>query len=274
MAQKSPRFLNPPVVETILGVQFNSLAGWTNAHSGWYWRQCLDKGWGKPADAPPLPDQFELFGTQRVWSPMGPQVLFRPHAGSSRVQINNATEDRMIQIQATRFHYNWQKRDNVYPTYPTMRAEFDGLFTGFCKFVAEAGLGGVTPNLWELTYVDFVPRGVLWDTPADWHKIIPGLLPANLNLGGAAFESVGGEWNYAIGDERGRIHLSLQYGRVDPAGSDVLRLESTARGPVRPEGGWGLADGLDFGHDAIIELFMDATSKEAHRAWGLEGDWP
>jgi len=273
MARKSPRFRNPPVAETVLSVQFVPIAGWTSAHFGRYWATNLNDGWTKITDAPALLDQFELFGDERKWGYPGGGLIFRPGHSPARVQISNETGDRMIQVQPTRFMYNWQKGDEVYPSYETMRGEFDSFFDGFRRFVANAGLGEVTSNQWEITYVDLVPQGHLWNTPAEWHRVLPGILPAKNEVGSAALESTSGEWHYVIGSDRGRIHLTVQSGRLDPTvSSEVLRLEMTARGPVNPEKGWGLTAGLDLGHDAVIDFFMKATSAEAHEVWGIERD--
>src|SRR5262249_28086253 len=152
------------------------LPGWTGGYPGWFWKRYLPEQWENAADAPLLADQFELFGDERQWGFPGIQVRVGPIGGPGRLQITNAAGDRMIQLQSNRFHYNWQKRDAVYPSYQTMRAEFDALFATFKTFAAEAKLGEVVPNQWELTYVDQIPRGALWDTPADWHMVLPGVL--------------------------------------------------------------------------------------------------
>jgi uncharacterized protein (TIGR04255 family) len=270
MPQTTPRFRNPPVVETVLGVQFATLPGWTFGHPGWFWKGYLPPEWENAADAPPLIDQFEGFGEERKWvqpSAVQLQVFAAP---LTRLQITNAAGDRMIQVQPTRFHYNWQKRDVVYPSYRTMKAEFDSLFTAFRKFAADAKLGAVSPNQWELTYVDQIPRGTLWDSPADWHKILPGLFPSVGALGGYALESVVGEWHYVIEPARGRIHVALQSGRTSATGIDVLNVQTTARGPIRQEPGWGLDEGLELGHDAVLAAFLEMTSSDAHEAWGIE----
>jgi uncharacterized protein (TIGR04255 family) len=272
MANESPTFRKPPVVETVIGVQFVPLSGWTNGHPGWFWKRYLGDEWKTAADTQPLPDQFERFGDQRQWAPPGVQLFFGPAGRPARVQITTATGDRMIQVQPNRFHYNWQKREGVYPSYRTMKAEFDELFRQFWRFVQEAGLGEVSPNQWELTYVDHIPRGPLWETPADWHKVLPGLLNARAELGGCPMEGVAGEWTYVINPERGRLHVELRPGRLGgPDSPDGLVLQTTARGPVRQESGWGLDAGLDLGHDTIIRAFLEMTSPEAQRAWGVEG---
>jgi uncharacterized protein (TIGR04255 family) len=271
MAPRMPHPLlkhkNPPVIETVLGVQFAALPGWTTAHPGWFWKRYLDEQWSQAADAQPLMDQFELFGDERKWQP-APSIQFLS-TPLTRLQITNTTGDRMVQIQPTRFIYNWQKRDSVYPSYGRLRSEFDALFATFNRFVVDAKVGDLIPNQWELTYVDHVPRGQLWDSPADWHKVFPGLLTDKASLGGCPLEYLGGERHYAIEASRGRIHVLLQSGR-SADNSEILSVQTTARGPIRPETGWGLEDGLEMGHAAVSAAFREMASPEAHRAWGIE----
>jgi len=271
MARTLVAFKNPPVVETAIGVQFANLAGRTSAHPGVYWKGYLGKEWESVADAPPLIGQFEYFGEERKWAFPGLQLTMMANP-VSRLQITNAAGDRMMQVQPTGFHYNWQKRAGTYPSFRTMRAEFDSLLASFCKFAADVKLGAISPNQWEITYVDRISRGELWTTAADWHEVLPGLLPAKGGLGGSVLESVGGEWHYLIEPARGRIHVSLQSGWTAPRpdGTEILQVQTTARGPVREQSGWSLADGLELGHNAIIEAFMEMTSPQAHKAWGLE----
>jgi uncharacterized protein (TIGR04255 family) len=268
MPQAFPKFTNPPVVETVLGVQFAKLPGWTSGHGGWYWKRYLSDEWESAADAPPVQDQFELFGEERQWANPG---LMLQLVDAIRLQISNKGGDRMIQLQPSCFLYNWQKQNTVYPSYQTMLTEFKTLFAAFLQFAAEAKLGEVVPNQWELTYVDHFPRGGLWETPADWHRIVPGLLTDKAALGGLPSESINAEWHYLIEPARGRVHVSLKSGRTTAAqeDSEVLLMQTTARGPIRQEPGWGLDEGLELGHNAVIAAFMEATSAEAHQAWGI-----
>jgi hypothetical protein len=100
-----PDYDSPPVVETILGVQFDRLAGFKNAHLGAFWK-AVDAGeWPSVSDAPPLPPQFERFDEGATW---GPGVQFQvTQDPSSRLQIKNRDGDRMIQVQSDRLHFNW-----------------------------------------------------------------------------------------------------------------------------------------------------------------------
>jgi hypothetical protein len=63
---ESPSYLRPPVVETILGVQFKPLRGLQNAHLGAFWKTLGDE-WPTVADAPPLEPQFERFDAGGMW---------------------------------------------------------------------------------------------------------------------------------------------------------------------------------------------------------------
>ncbi|OLB29539.1 MAG: hypothetical protein DMG41_37135 [Acidobacteria bacterium] len=51
MTRIRPKFDAPPVVETVLSVQFSSLPGFATAHAGWFWKEYLEK---LTEDVPPL----------------------------------------------------------------------------------------------------------------------------------------------------------------------------------------------------------------------------
>ena len=55
-----PSFKNPPVVETVLGVQFERLAGFTNGHLGAFWKSLPD-GWSQVRNANSLDPILERF---------------------------------------------------------------------------------------------------------------------------------------------------------------------------------------------------------------------
>lgn len=125
------------------------------------------------------------------------------------------------------------------------------------------------PNQWELTYVNHIPRGELWENPGDWHRILPGLLREPASASGIRLESTTGEWHYEIKPARGRVHLSVQHVKtLGGPGAEILAFQLLARGEVSDKEGGSLADGLERGHDEISRLFITLTSPQAHRAWG------
>ncbi|MCI0461576.1 MAG: TIGR04255 family protein [Gemmataceae bacterium] len=255
---------NPPVIETVLGVQFAPLKGLTSAHAGWFWKTCLDHPWEKVAEVIPIPDEFERFEPP---SPGPKRIRLEPVKLPARVQISDANAGRMIQLQPTRFHYNWNRVGGEYPHYRNVRKGFDHYFQTFCRFVTEAQLGEVAPNQWELTYIDSIPRGQLWDTPADWYKILPGLFPSGSVGDSVQLESLAGEWHYEIPPQHGRLHVSVQLARVGGDPTPVLLLQTTARGPVGEGGVANVGEGLDLGHRVAVETFFAITSADAHKAW-------
>jgi hypothetical protein len=147
-------------------------------------------------------------------------------------------------------------------------AEFEHYLGLFRSFVAEAGLGSLLPNQWELTYVDSVPQGELWQTAADWHKVLPGLLAPLAAVEGLHPENVGGAWAFEIAPRRGRLHVTVNRARSGKEGEVVLLVQTTARGPIGKGGEQELKAGLDLGHDAAVRAFLAFTSEQAKKHWG------
>jgi uncharacterized protein (TIGR04255 family) len=264
-------FKHPPVIETVLGAQFHPVAGLSSAHLGWYWRSVLNADeWTSIADAPVVEDQFERFGPPVPGWFSNLKVTLSEGPTPDRVQILNERKDRLIQVQPTRFLYNWQKQSDDYPRYEKVKPEFHGAFEGFREFLNQARLKIGELNQWEVTYVNVVPPGPLWHEPSEWSTVFPGL------LGGSApglvrLESVGGEWHFEIPPRRGRLHVSVQHGTTKVTGTEqVLIVQMTARGPIGTDGAASLDAGLDLGHDTIVQSFVDLSSPAAHIAWGKE----
>jgi uncharacterized protein (TIGR04255 family) len=265
-------FEKPPLAEALLGVQFPPLVNFTAGHCGWFWKEYLGKEWPKVSDAPPLPPQTELFGEAR-WS-AGPQPLILlqnmlvPGAFQGRFQIHNVSGDRVVQVQNTRFIYNWQKQASPYPGHKDFLQEFAAKYAQFSNFVGDAGLGLATPNQWEVAYINHIQKGTLWQSPSEWHKLFPKLVGEGRTVAGGSFEGVG-EWTYVLNDQQGRLHITLQHARTGPSmENEVVQMQLTARGPVLESEGHGLMDGLKLGHDVIIQAFAELTTPEAQRLWG------
>ncbi len=265
-----PSFDRPPVIETVLGVQFDPIPKLTNAHLGAFWMTLGDE-WPHVADAPKLDRVEERFGAEQAWGALiGLKLTQDP---SSRVQIRNKDEDRMIQVQNGRLHYNWLGlHGGPYPRYKNVRPAFDKIWDQFKQFLESRSLDAPKPNQWEVTYVNSMPKGTVWKDPLDWGKLLPGLGGPAISPNGVALESFGGEWHFEIPPQRGRLHVKVHPGKQGgPDGDEILRMDLTARGPVSENGGGASLDaGLELGHRTIVNAFVDLTSRDAHDYWRLQ----
>jgi len=220
------------------------------------------------SDAPSLPEEMESFPDRRIQLPFGFRLMSNPTA---RLQIQTDDRDRMVQVQDTRFIYNWIKKRDVYPRYYTIRKEFEGAFGDFGKFVERSQLAKLRVNQWEVTYVNHVHSGELWKTHSELPRLFPGLMKPIEPYGGTVFETFAGEWHSEIPQGRGRLYVNAQLmGIVQPDGPPleafVLRL--TARGPANNDFTWD--EGFELGHNAIVRTFDEVTSETAKHAWGKE----
>ena len=187
--------------------------------------------------------------------------------------IRNPDRSRAQQLQNGRFHYNWARTgEGHYPRYGDFRPEFEQCFDRFCRFVSSESLGEVRPNQWELTYINVIDKGTVWEEPADWRDLFASTIQLPSELHDCGLESFQGEWHYRLQHVLGRLHVQLRHARHSETQSEALILTLTARGPAG-DGGTAQAslfEGLDRGHEAIVRSFVNLTAQHAHQHWELE----
>jgi uncharacterized protein (TIGR04255 family) len=264
-----PDYEKPPVVETILGVQFERLPYLKNAHLGAFWKTLFAEDWREVSDAPPLPPQFEQFTEVAKWAP-GVQLELM-QIPTSRLQVKNKDGDRMIQVQNGRLHFNWLgQTGKEYPRYESVREGFAQALQQLVEFLSQEKLGDFRPNQWEVTYLNHIPRGTVWNTPADWGFFRP-LGPLPTIEGVAQGEGFSGEWHFVIPDQRGRLHVQWQHAlRPEPQKQEIIVLTLTARGPVPQNSQQAILGELDLGRETIVRSFENLMSNEANKYWGLK----
>lgn len=270
MKDRLPKFASPPVVEAVLSAQFARLPRFSNAHAGWFWKGYLGPEWPEAKEVPRLSDQFERFGEERRFKGPDAGISIATSPVAQRLQITNSSGDRMIQVQDSRFVYNWQRKpgsDSPYPSYESLLPEFHSNFRPFEKFAAELGSDSLDLNQWEVTYVNDLRKGNLWDSPGDWVNIFPDFhwLHAEPQARPDGFR---GEWQFVIGGNQGRLYVSLTHARIGgESGPETLLLQLTARGPINAREGIGLDKGFETGHEAIVRSFTAMTSTACHNHW-------
>jgi uncharacterized protein (TIGR04255 family) len=217
----------------------------------------------KADDAPPVPLALEIFGEGPEFGVPG--IGIGPASGDSRLRLRSGDGSRMVQVQNGWLLANWMKRpDSAYPGYSGVLEQFSIAYTKFTEFLNSEALPAMSPDVWEVTYIDHIPRGTVWQDWSDIPRVIPGLLGHCSSCGGR-FHSFGGNWGFGLVENRGRLQISLQTARtVADLPTDILVVRSTARGPV-VDG--SIFDLLNHGRAAVVDTFMDVVSDSAKTYW-------
>jgi hypothetical protein len=268
MSRRLPKYDNPPVKETLLGVQFDPLPRLYVAHLAAFLGG-LGEAWQAAPEVPaigqaPPPELGEQWaGPAFRLQVAGPADL--------RLRAIDGARDRLLQLENGWMVVNWRelRAGAKYPDYQQRKGEFAALFQMWVEFVRAHGLGEMSLNMWEVSYVNFIDRepGV-WTSVPEWHGLLPGLLgPMSLASAGP-LQTLEGRWRYAIGVDS-HLQIDLQHRARTLAGEDETLLERlVARGPIdrsRPE---TMAEGFDQGHEAIVLAFGEVASDSARKRWG------
>jgi uncharacterized protein (TIGR04255 family) len=264
-------FDSPPVAETALSVQFSKIVGYTAAHSGWFWKEYLEKQvlpvhkWPTVLEQSRIEDRIEKFGAEEIWTL--PSIKVTHGVVSPRVQLIRSDGERMLQLQDSKLVLNWKKKTESYPRFKVLSPEFHSVLAAFEGFMNEAGLGTPQYNQWELVYVNHLKKGDLWQTVSDWVKIFPSFRQPPIRLG-LADATMGADWRFTLDEQRGRLYLALRQARLPISNEEILQLTMTARGEVSTTR--TLEEGLSIGHTTLVNAFMSLISPEAQRVWKMK----
>lgn len=260
-------YKNPPVVETVLSVQFNPLPNFGAGQLGAYWKE-LGAEWPNVTEAPGVEPEYERFERAPVWEQAA--ILRFSSKVDVRLQIRNKARDRMIQVQNGRFFYNWLKTSGVeYPSYESVRPEFDEHWDRFREFsLSHLQESALQLNQWEIIYVNHIARGTVWKELSDLPNVFTFLRQPVLEGVGISADGLGGEWRYEIEPKKARLYvrIGMTVRKDDEVPCVVLTLAS--RGPVG--NGTSLNEGLRLGHDTITKAFDSFTTAEAKEIWGVQ----
>jgi len=268
MSSRIPDWKRPPIIEVVLGVQFDALPALTNGHLGWFWGE-MQGSFPNSDDVPPIPPVVEVFGDE---VPFGfPALGFRRATGDSRLRMSSQDGTKMIQVQNGWLVANWTKKgETEYPGFTKVKTLFDEAMRRFSSFLTERNLGVIKPNLWEVTYIDHLPAGTVWNTVADLPRVFPGLFSKGQCAYGT-LEAVDSTWAWRLAPQPGRLRVSVQSARTGSEPErDILLVRSIARGPLGTDKAASLDEALNFGRSSIVDTFIGLASDESKRYW--QGD--
>lgn len=258
-----PAFERPPVIESLMGVQFIPLERFSGIYAGLFWtdiRSSYPTSESKAALVP-MTEDFGVIPPQ-----IGIQLVTEPEF---RYWFIDNSSTQLIQIQKDRFIRNWRrvKPDDLYPHYDTLRPKFEQDWQRFCNFLERERFGRPDINQCEVTYVNHIPKGVGWEKFGEVDKVVTLLSPAEARTFLPPPEIIHLNCRYLMGEKQGRLHATIQPALRQQDGTEVLQLTLTAQGrPASTE----VADVLtwfDMGHEWIVRGFADLTTPDMHRAW-------
>lgn len=263
---KLPEFQNPPVIEVVCGIQFESLKALLAPHLGLLWEE-FRGDYPTCEEVPPLAPAIEQFGDQ---GPISIEFTDRPPL--PRVWFTHMKGTGIIQVQRDRFLHNWKRfrKDDEYPRYRSVIDMFKDRLAKFEAFVSKHDLGSLSALQYELTYVNHIrPHNGLLSL-GDLGEILPDLSwGKDVGRFLSAPESFFGRFTFPFPDQTGRMHVTAKNAVHRESGELMLVLELTARGmPVERsrDAMWGW---FDLAHEWIVRGFADVTSERMHRKyWG------
>lgn len=262
-----PDFRKPPVVETVLSLQFEPIAELTTAHIGLLWQRFRGR-LPLVEEHPPLPPVSEKFGPP---SALQAEVTIEERPPIPRVWFLNDSKTELIQVQPDRFIHNWRKMGGMepYPRYETIRESFRSEVAILEGFLSDENLGILAVNQCEVTYVNHVEPMSVWQRHGELGKAISVRLTSTSILPNP--EDLGVRLRFVIpnegGEPIGRLHVAVQPAWKKSDGSPILTLNLTARGSPIGAGIEGAFEFFDLGRRWIVNGFADLTTAEMHRAW-------
>jgi uncharacterized protein (TIGR04255 family) len=260
-----PNFENPPVVETVLSVQFEPLRGMGTAHLGLLWHE-FSGNFPRTEDQSALAPIVEEFPeTARARLGLQLQAFERPPV--PRMWFVSERGDEMIQVQADRFIKNWRKAGpgEEYPRYEAVKASFERDFDVFRRFLGQHKIGGPDINQCEVSYVNHIVAGEGWNGFGDFDKVFSVWLAPTAKIPGGA-EDVRLQARFVIPDSQGkhvgRLHVDIQPAFRTTDNKPMYLFHLTARGQL----GRGI-EFFDLGRHWIVKSFAALTSPEMHKVW-------
>lgn len=207
-----PKLSHPPINELIIGVYFNPPLLDIHAHHiGIFWEKIRGR-YPTVEQRDPIGNLYidvakELFPMPRYW-------------------LTSADGSHLVQIQRNAFLLNWRKREAAYPSYASVKAEFDDLYAQFSDFVRTINSDApLTVDRAELSYINQITATQYWAGPADTSAVIPSyhplgaLVPTSINMQQSSRH-----------DEKTTVSLSIRTTARKPDKVPVLTFEIRAMG--------------------------------------------
>lgn len=253
-------FDRPPVNEVVCGVGFPALNKLLTPYIGLWWAK-IRKEFPDAKKADPI-----LGNVEQGAFPIFERTMFVAKDGS-----------QMIQLQPTRFYYNWVKSEEkqIYPRYSQVYGEFNKWLSKFEDFLRVNNIGEIDPIEYTLTYVNHIPQGDGWDSLEDVHKVLPDISWRKTRKRKYVSEPSDLHFRYVfpIHDQPGHLTATIQRGTRKSDQIPVLRLElaaqATATDGLPKHCAESMSEWFNAAREAIVLGFLDLTDESVQvQVWG------
>jgi uncharacterized protein (TIGR04255 family) len=251
-------------------MQFQPIQKFDVPHFGLFWARIRDQ-YPRTEIKPAIPDQTEQFGSIAAFTQqLGLELIDVPDL---RCWYLDASGNRLVQVQRSRFVSNWRKLtgNEVYPRYPDLREQLQRQWGTFCSFLREEGLETPKVNQCEVTYVNHIEYGQGWRDFGEIDQVIAALAtPKSSNRFLPEPERINMGVVYPLAENSGRLHVTFNpvFRRRD--GKEVLKMALIARGAPKSSSDDDVFAWLDLGRRWVVRGFADFTTDAMHKVWGKQ----
>jgi uncharacterized protein (TIGR04255 family) len=259
-----PDYDFPPAIETLMGFHFAQYANLNVLHFGKLWALFEEK-YPKAQIVPPIIDPRQVV-----------QGTFDLAQLPSRVMFTDSVDSQLVQVQPSLFLRNWRKTsENMqYTHYKDLRPKFESDWATFTAFLGSNGLPEPRVFQTEVTYVNHLVRGTVWESYNDLPRLLKPLAPSSgVKEKGRSYNFLpapsGLALNLVYNLDGSGVNLTIACNsavRVD--GVEVVQRTVSAKADTSRPGTPSIWEMLDRCHDAVILGFDDITTDEAHAKWG------
>ena len=249
-------FKNPPIVEKLMGVEFAPLEQWGIPLFGLFWQE--------------IREQYPVYQVHPPIVPRASVPLIDFNA--VRCLFFHESETKLIQVQNSRFVYNWQKPATyeAYPHHKAIRQEFKDRWLQFIQFLESNGIDKPTVGQCEITYIDHFVRGREWQDLSELPNLINGWSGISSDFLPTEPDLILIQTAYSMPDGKGKLILQLQPVTRTEDEKEVLQLQITAIGKPASSEIEDLLTWFDFGREWAVQSFLALTSEKMHEFWGKE----
>lgn len=257
-------FLNPPVAEVALAVQFEPLEGLRAVDLGRVWEAFRDE-YPDVEEHPAKPPMAVEAG--------GLEVSVNLLSGFDKPNLWFVKDggDRLVQFQQDRLVVNWRRRsDEQYPRYEhAVRPMFVDAWSRLVGALEDLSLGPPRPNVCEAIYVNPIDSGGAWKDHSEMDRVLSPWSGSHSDdfLPPAAEVRLGAR--YALPEGKGWLVIDANPVRRAGDGRPALMLQLAGRGRAGSPDLDGALEFLDLAREWIVRGFVSFTEVEMHREWEL-----